>query len=62
MWGGGIFVEIRLHGILLDFIFLILRHVIVAGYITEESVAGFFKDFLHPDREDSQTTVVILSP
>eukprot|EP00111_Clytia_hemisphaerica_P000002 TCONS_00000002-protein len=38
------------------------RHVIVAGYITEESVTGFFKDFLHPDREDSQTTVVILSP
>lgn len=38
------------------------RHVIVAGYITEESVAGFFKDFLHPDREDNQTTVVILSP
>jgi len=38
------------------------RHVIVAGHITEESVAAFCKDFLHPDREDNQTTVVFLSP
>lgn len=38
------------------------RHVIVAGHITEESVTSFFKDFLHPDRDDNQTTVVFLAP
>ena len=39
---------------------LILRHVVVCGHITYESVSHFLKDFLHEDREDVDVEVVFL--
>ena len=38
------------------------RHVVVSGYITAESVKYFLSDFLHPDRQDNYTKVLILDP
>ena len=42
--------------------FSIDRHIIVCGHITEESVAMFVRDFLHPDREDAHVIIVFLGP
>ena len=39
---------------------LVLRHVVVCGHITYESVSHFLKDFLHEDREDVDVEVVFL--
>ena len=36
------------------------RHVIVCGHITDTSVGDFFKDFLHPDRGDKKTHILVL--
>jgi len=36
------------------------RHIVVCGHITFESVTYFLKDFLHPDRETVEETVVFL--
>lgn len=41
-------------------IFLCLRHIVVCGHITYESVSHFLKDFLHEDREDVDVEVVFL--
>ena len=38
------------------------RHVIVCGHITAFSAQAFLKDFLHPDRGDSNTHVLFLHP
>ena len=38
------------------------RHVIVCGHITAFSAEEFLKDFLHPDRGDTQTHVLFLHP
>ena len=38
------------------------KHVVVSGYITAESVKYFLNDFLHPDRNDDYTKVLILNP
>ena len=38
------------------------QHVIVCGHITAFSAEEFLKDFLHPDRGDSQTHVLFLHP
>ncbi|VDO98626.1 unnamed protein product [Soboliphyme baturini] len=37
-----------------------LRHIVVCGYITFESVSHFLQDFLHEDREDVDVEVVFL--
>ena len=37
-----------------------LRHIVVCGHITYESVSHFLKDFLHEDREDVDVEVVFL--
>lgn len=37
-----------------------LRHILVCGHITYESVTYFLKDFLHPDREKVEEMVVFL--
>ena len=36
------------------------RHVIVCGHITDTSVGDFLKDFLHPDRGDKKTHILVL--
>ncbi len=36
------------------------KHVIVCGYVTAISAQDFLKDFLHPDRGDTQTHVLFL--
>ena len=38
------------------------RHVIVCGHITAVTAEDFLKDFLHPDRGDTQTHVLFLHP
>ena len=38
------------------------RHVIVCGHITAFTAQEFLKDFLHPDRGDSNTHVLFLHP
>ena len=38
------------------------HHVIVCGHITAFGAEEFLKDFLHPDRGDSQTHVLFLHP
>ncbi len=38
------------------------RHVIVCGHITAFTAQDFLKDFLHPDRGDSNTHVLFLHP
>ena len=38
------------------------RHVIVCGHVTATTAADFLKDFLHPDRGDTQTHVLFLHP
>ena len=38
------------------------KHVVVSGYITAESVKYFLSDFLHPDRKDDYTKVLLLNP
>ena len=38
------------------------RHVIVCGHVTDKTASDFLKDFLHPDRGDSQTHVLFLHP
>ena len=38
------------------------RHVIVCGHITAFTAQAFLKDFLHPDRGDSNTHVLFLHP
>ena len=38
------------------------KHVVVSGYITAESVKNFLSDFLHPDRKDNYTKVLLLDP
>ena len=38
------------------------QHVIVCGHITAFSAEEFLKDFLHPDRGDTQTHVLFLHP
>ena len=38
------------------------QHVIVCGYITAHGAEEFLKDFLHPDRGDTQTHVLFLHP
>jgi len=37
-----------------------MRHIVVCGHITYESVTYFLKDFLHPDREKVEEVVVFL--
>lgn len=37
-----------------------IRHIVVCGHITFESVSHFLKDFLHEDREDVDVEVVFL--
>ena len=37
-----------------------MRHIVVCGHITYESVSHFLKDFLHEDREDVDVEVVFL--
>jgi len=37
-----------------------VRHIVVCGHITYESVTYFLKDFLHPDREKVEEMVVFL--
>lgn len=37
-----------------------VRHIVVCGHITYESVSHFLKDFLHEDREDVDVEVVFL--
>ena len=41
---------------------LVPRHVIVCGHITAVTAEDFLKDFLHPDRTDSQIHVLFLHP
>ena len=36
------------------------RHIILCGYITEDSVENFLRDFLHEDRSDVTVNVVIM--
>ena len=38
------------------------QHIIVCGHITAFSAEEFLKDFLHPDRGDTQTHVLFLHP
>ena len=38
------------------------QHVIVCGHITAFSAEEFLKDFLHPDRGDTQTHILFLHP
>ena len=38
------------------------KHVVVTGHITAESVKYFLSDFLHPDRKDDYTKVLLLNP
>ena len=38
------------------------RHVIVCGHVTATTATDFLKDFLHPDRGDTQTHVLFLHP
>ena len=38
------------------------RHVIVCGHVTDKTAYDFLKDFLHPDRGDTQTHVLFLHP
>ena len=38
------------------------HHVIVCGHITAFSAEEFLKDFLHPDRGDTQTHILFLHP
>ena len=38
------------------------KHVIVCGHITATTATDFLKDFLHPDRGDTQTHVLFLHP
>ena len=38
------------------------RHVIVCGHVTDKTASDFLKDFLHPDRGDTQTHVLFLHP
>jgi len=38
------------------------RHVVVSGHINAESIRYFLSDFLHPDRKDHYTKVLILHP
>ncbi len=38
------------------------KHVIVCGHITAVTAGDFLKDFLHPDRGDHQTHVLLLHP
>ncbi len=40
----------------------VLRHVIVCGHITATTAEDFLDDFLHPDRGDSLTHVLFVSP
>ena len=39
---------------------LFLRHVILCGHITYESVSNFMSDFVHKDREDVDVELVIM--
>ena len=39
-----------------------VKHVIVTGYITPESVKNFLRSFLHPDWDDDYTRVLLLHP
>ena len=38
------------------------KHIVVSGYITAESIQNFLDDFLHADRKDDYTKVLLLSP
>ena len=38
------------------------NHVVVSGHITAEGIKYFLTDFLHPDRKDNYTKVLILHP
>jgi len=38
------------------------NHVVVSGHINAESIRYFLTDFLHPDRKDNYTKVLILHP
>ena len=38
------------------------EHVVVSGHITAESIKYFLSDFLHPDRKDDRTKVLLLNP
>ena len=38
------------------------EHIVVSGHITAESVKYFLSDFLHPDRADNRTKVLLLNP
>jgi len=38
------------------------HHVVVCGHINAESIRYFLTDFLHPDRKDNYTKVLILHP
>ncbi|XP_065919143.1 calcium-activated potassium channel subunit alpha-1a-like isoform X2 [Dysidea avara] len=38
------------------------KHVVVSGHINSESVRYFLSDFLHPDRKDRYTKVLVLHP
>ena len=38
------------------------HHVVVCGHINSDSVRYFLNDFLHPDRKDNYTKVLILHP
>lgn len=40
--------------------YFVIRHIVVCGHITYESVSHFLKDFLHEDREDVDVEVVFL--
>lgn len=37
-------------------------HVVVCGHITKDTVGGFLREFLHPDRDDVNEYVVFLYP
>ena len=39
-----------------------VKHVVVTGYITPESVKNFLRNFLHPDWDDDYTRVLFLHP
>lgn len=38
------------------------KHVVVSGHVTAESIKYFLNDFLHPDRKDDYTKVLLLNP
>ena len=38
------------------------KHIVVSGHITSESIKYFLDDFLHADRKDDYTKVLLLNP